>query len=300
MLPDEKSILYIQSSRLTGGDVLLVDVRTPEAFAAAHLPGSVNHCVYEVAFMEAFPKACPDRATHIVVYGDGDPYKADMAAVGRLRALGYTAVSVLAGGLKKWISEQRPIEGAGEMPAAMPAGRYKLDTERSKVRWVGRNLTNQHDGIVATQSGFMEINPLGRPVAGEVVVDLSRMQCRDISDTSLAAMLIGHLQHADFFEVGRYPTASFALKESRPVEGATYGQPNYVVEGVLSARGRSLPLSLNALVEPITGGWVFQANFDFNRVALGACYGSGKLFERLGMHLVNDLVSIDVAAVFTA
>ena len=32
-----------------------------------------------------------------------------------------------------------------------------------------------------------------------------------------------------------------------------------------------------------------QASLDLYRTLWGVCYGSGRLYERLGMHLVNDL-----------
>jgi polyisoprenoid-binding protein YceI len=298
MIPKKETVHLISPSDLSSLDGVLVDIRTPEAFAEARLPGSVNHCVYEVAFMDSFPEAYPDRDTPLVVYGDGDPYQADLAAVGRLHTLGYTNVSVLDGGLRQWTAEDRETEGSGPAPAPSPAGRYTLDTERTALRWVGRNLANQHNGSVEAAGGFLELDDEGRPVAAAVEVDLTRMTCEDITDTSMAGMLIGHLQSADFFDVEQFPDASFRLSSTTPIEGANYGQPNFRVEGSISARGQTTPVSLEALIEPVEDGVVFQSNFDLDRVALGACYGSGRIFERLGMHLVNDLVSLDVAAVF--
>jgi hypothetical protein len=37
-----------------------------------------------------------------------------------------------------------------------------------------------------------------------------------------------------------------------------------------------------------------QAAIDLDRTLWNVNYGSGKLFERLGMHLVNDLISIEL------
>ena len=37
-----------------------------------------------------------------------------------------------------------------------------------------------------------------------------------------------------------------------------------------------------------------QAVFNLDRTLWNVHYGSGKLFERLGMHLVNDLISIEM------
>jgi rhodanese-related sulfurtransferase len=61
MIPEKETIQRIPPTDLTSTDTL-VDVRTPEAFAECHIPGSVNHCVYEVAFTTDFPKAFPDEA----------------------------------------------------------------------------------------------------------------------------------------------------------------------------------------------------------------------------------------------
>jgi len=298
MIPNTKEIRTIHSKHLREQEAVLVDVRTPEAFGEEHLPGSVNHCVYEVAFTDEFPKAYPDRSTRLVLYGDGAPYKADLAAVGRLQGLGYSNISVLEGGLREWKSSGNAVEGTGVQADSHPTGRLRLDREGSKVRWIGRNFTNQHDGIVATQSGFMDVDGDGSPLAGEVIVDLRQMTCRDIEDSSMAAVLIQHLQNADFFDVGTHPLASFTLQSAKPIEGATRGAPNYRVRGTLEARGKAVPIEMDALVEPIQDRFVFQATFDFDRVELGALYGSGRIFERLGMHLVNDRVTIDVMAFF--
>ena len=37
-----------------------------------------------------------------------------------------------------------------------------------------------------------------------------------------------------------------------------------------------------------------QAVFAFDRTVWGSIYGSGKFFQRLGMHLVNDLIEVQV------
>ena len=42
-----------------------------------------------------------------------------------------------------------------------------------------------------------------------------------------------------------------------------------------------------------TGEWVAQSNFDLDRTRYGVNYGSGKLYDFLGMHLVNDLITLE-------
>ena len=300
MLPEENQCRFIEANELNLTSSKIVDVRSLEAFEACRIPSSINHCVYLVSFLEDFSKAYPDKKTPIIVYGEGDPYKADLAAFGRLQTMGYVDVKILKGGLNQWKDAGRPTEGTGLEPKVISKGNFELDLEKTKVRWVGRNLFNQHDGAVEASSGSLEIGENGEPVAGEVVVNLTQMTCRDLEDVTLRGALIAHLKSADFFDIGNYPEASFKLKSAVPIEGSSYGQPNYTIEGMLSARGKELKLTIQALIEAVDDGFVFQSNFNFDRVDLGACYGSGKLFEWLGMHLVNDLVSIDVQAFFKA
>jgi hypothetical protein len=40
-----------------------------------------------------------------------------------------------------------------------------------------------------------------------------------------------------------------------------------------------------------------QASLAWDRTLWGVCYGSGRFFQRLGGHLVNDLVDVTVRAV---
>ncbi len=298
MFPSPTNVSRIRADELPHHDATVIDVRTPGDFKAQHIPGSLNFCVYEVSFLEKVPEKFPDKSTPMVVYGHGEPYRADLAALHRLHSLGYSNVSVLEGGLTAWISRGNAVDGEGVTAPVSPRGHYSMDTARSRIRWIGRNLTNQHDGEVKALEGFMDLDDSGRPVAGRVTVDLNQLSCRDIADAPLAGVLIRHLQHEDFFAVSQYPEASFEIQSAHPISGATVGQPNYQVTGTLSARGRQLSTELDALVAPVECGMVFQSVFNFDRTDLGACYGSGKFFERLGMHLVSDLVTVDVSGIF--
>ena len=50
----------------------LIDILSAESFAAEHLPGSVNNCVYETAFIDKIRAAFPDPNTTLTVYGLND------------------------------------------------------------------------------------------------------------------------------------------------------------------------------------------------------------------------------------
>ena len=50
----------------------LIDILSAESFAVEHLPGSVNICVYETAFIDKIRAAFPDPNTALTVYGLND------------------------------------------------------------------------------------------------------------------------------------------------------------------------------------------------------------------------------------
>ncbi len=302
MIPDKDALSYMsvhqfRQLRHDSGHALL-DVRTGEAFAEGHVPDALNLCVYESAFTDKVSEAVPARDTRIIVYGESKSYKAAEVALGRLKAAGYTDVQVLEGGLHAWELDGGRVEKSREKTPRLSAGRMELVADKSHVRWTGRNLTNQHHGEVAIKSGWLELNGNGAPMAGELVVDMTRISCADLADKEMNKGLIAHLNSADFFKVGEHPEAGFRLTGETAILGSSPGRPNYEVTGRMTVRGVTREVEFPAMLYPVEGGVSFQARLEVDRVAHGAVYGSGSLFERLGMHLVNDLVDIQVTAVF--
>ena len=302
MIPENDALSYLSVRQLRQlgheQEHYLIDVRTSEAFAEGHLPDSLNFCVYEVAFSDKVAEEIPERDTRIVVYGESKSFKAAEVAFGRLKDAGFTEVQVLEGGLHAWELDGGRVEKSRNKAPGLSAGRLDLVADKSHVRWTGRNLTNQHHGEVAIKSGWLELNGNGAPMAGELVVDMTRLSCADLTDKDMNKGLIAHLSSADFFKVSKFPEASFRLTGETALLGSTPGRPNYEVTGEMTVRGVTREIEFPAMLYPVEGGVSFQARLDLDRVDHGAVYGSGSVFERLGMHLVNDLVDIQVTAVF--
>ena len=85
-----------------------------------------------------------------------------------------------------------------------------------------------------------------------------------------------------------------------PLEGPMRRDAFYGVldEQRISVGGKpyawGIPLAFPATVVAHDGGVVLEAHFELDRTRWGASYGSGRLYHRLGMHLVNDAVSLGV------
>jgi len=94
----------VQRYREAGEDVVLIDLRPPEAFRSGHLPRARSLPLDEVRRREA---EVP-RTGRVVLYASTPEEAA--AAYQALREAGYRNVMVLAGGLPAWIRLGYPVE----------------------------------------------------------------------------------------------------------------------------------------------------------------------------------------------
>jgi polyisoprenoid-binding protein YceI/rhodanese-related sulfurtransferase len=290
-------------------DFVLIDTGLREYFQTSHLPNAQNACVYEVDFLDqvgslTFPAATPRhsrRAVPIVVYGSSKKSLASRTAAEKLFAAGYQQILDYEGGLEEWRNAGYPLDGDTKSKEALNFdrdGEIKVIPKESSVEWTGRSLTGQHHGTIELRDGSILLQD-GEPVSGQFTLDLLSIGCTDIADANLSQVLIHHLQSEDFFEVAKYPEARFAIDAFQPKSGATQGRPNYQVQGRLLLRGVERPLSFCAFIgQPLGENKLLaRANFDIDRTDWGVLYGSGKFYEGLGKHLVNDYVSLDLKIV---
>ena len=125
-----------------------------------------------------------------------------------------------------------------------------------------------------------------------------RLADENIADRSLAAMLIKHLESRDFFLVDVFPVTRFEIAHVNTLVGVAAGEPDVDIKGQLTLRGVTREMCFPATVERLDDGRITaEAHLDVDRTLFGANYGSGKFFERLGMHLVHDLVNVQIRVV---
>lgn len=287
------------NERLAAG-ALVIDVMTPEDYADCHLVGAKNACIYEMVFLERIAECAPDLSRELVLYdATGSKLTAQLARE-RLTQAGYLNVSIIEGGLCALRSAGLPIEGNERCATIEPElsdGTYQVDVERSTLEWIGRNLNNRHHGRVSVQSGEIVVQG-GNPLTGDIVLDMSSIINLDLQDAALLDLLIRHLKSEDFFAVERFPTASFRLTGWRAREGGVLGAPNGIATGELTIKDIARVLSFPAIVAPQSDGSIkAHAIFDFDRTLWNVGYGSSKLYERLGMHLVHDIISLEMFVV---
>lgn len=292
---------------------VLVDVLPSDHYDRHHIPGSAQACVFETAFLDHMARVAPDRAAPVLVYGAGNSLDAAVAAA-KLLGAGYRDVRVFAGGVDGWKAAGQALEGSApdgaepDLPPLIPPfPRYALLPAESLIRWMGRNDRHIHWGMVELSSGELRFeNGLG---TGFVTVDMTTLANEDLTDTSRRAMLLSHLCSEDFFHTARFPEARLRITELRPLKkmseapGTSSSMPNYHLTGLAGIRGHEQPVEAdlylrNALDEQDGNHLSLSGRISLDRTLWGVLYGSARYFRYLGMHQVDDMISLDAQLLF--
>lgn len=128
---------------------------------------------------------------------------------------------------------------------------YVVDTMNSKIEWKGYKVVKtentSHFGAIKFESGEVTVMD-NKLESGKFVASMSTIANEDIKDDAdSSAKLDGHLKSADFFDVEKFPTASFEItKVSEAPAGTDY---NTVLDGNLTLKGITKPATFNANVK---------------------------------------------------
>ena len=284
----------------TGRIFLLIDTLPKEIYDKRRLPGALSACVYEVTFPEQVAAITQDKDREIVLYGSSARSRDALAASEKLFRLGYEKVFVLDGGVEGWLKAGHPLEGEDVDPperlgeaVKLEDHTYAVNTEESVIEWTGRNANKKHYGTLKLSKG--EIRVRRGTIDGAFEIDMTSIKNVDLEGDPLQPVLIAHLMSDDFFFVKWFPKASFTLVAARPLESPTLSSPNFEVEGTLELRGVKADILFPATVNRRDDGSVcIEAHFDLDRTRWNVLYGSSRFFEHLGMHLVYDLITIEL------
>lgn len=279
---------------------LLLDVRLDTAYAREHLPGAKNNCVFEVAFLDRLKEMAPDLERPVCVYGECSDSHESLMAAEKLGHAGYKEIFELRCGIEDWIAAGQPVErNEAETASAVPSlqGEIPINLDESRIRWIGRNLLNMHEGYLALKSGHLRFED-GTLTGGEFTIDMHSIRSTDLEGNDLHDVLIRHLMDHDFFEVEKYPEARFVIDRATEVAGAEAGAPNLEIEGKLTLKDVTAALAFTAISGITAGGKAAaQASFAIDRTKWNVRYGSGRLFRNLGGHLVNDMIELQLRIV---
>jgi polyisoprenoid-binding protein YceI len=170
---------------------------------------------------------------------------------------------------------------------SLSAQTLNVVTSDSKVVWTGTKVIGYHQGTVAIKEGKVELKNQ-KLSGGYFIIDMNTITCTDIpaSDPVPKNRLERHLKGADFFEVGRYPTAKFEIAEVRTHPD---NPAKCLVVGNLTIKGITKRWKIE--VEPSTQTdklFIAQAEVRFDRQQFGVAY------KGLKDELVHDMVKLNI------
>lgn len=169
----------------------------------------------------------------------------------------------------------------GLFTANVQAQDYKIDLEKSKIKWHGEKVTGEHDGTIDLKKGEFSFKD-GEFTSGSFVFDMTSMVNTDIPDKNLREKLEGHLRSEDFFGVEKYPEAKFVITGSKRWGG------KFMVMGDLTIKGITHPIEFEVALKQKEDGYHVMGVATVDRSKYDIKYGSETFFGKLGDKAIYD------------
>jgi len=172
------------------------------------------------------------------------------------------------------------------------AGAYNFDISTSAIRWYGEKITGKkHNGTLNLKKGYINIVD-GKIASGEIIIDMNTLTNLDQSGEG-KAKLEGHLKSEDFFNVAKFPDATYVITSA--TASSAY---DYDVTGKLTIKGISKEVKSHLVIAPNGKDVNIGGGLTFDRSEFDVRYGSDKFFDNLGNDMIkNDvLLTIDIKA----
>lgn len=163
---------------------------------------------------------------------------------------------------------------------------YSIDTEKSKVVWLGKKVTGEHTGTISFYDGEV-VYEENKPVSVSIKMDMNSIVCTDLTNEQWNQKLVGHLKSDDFFSVEKHPESVFTADSFQPKQADANGN-NYIVSGTLTIKGISHEISFPAKVEVTNSGLIALGTAKVDRTKYDIKYSSGSFFQDLGDNLIYD------------
>lgn len=152
-------------------------------------------------------------------------------------------------------------------PAAAAQGqKYTITPQNSKIEFVGSKVTGSHNGSFADFSG--QIDYAGTPETSRVNITINTD-----SLTTDTPDLTKHLKTADFFDVAKFPQATFVSTSIKP--GGEKGA-SHTVTGNLTLHGVTKAVTFPATISIAPDVATVDSTFSINRKDFGINFAGAR------------------------
>ena len=167
-----------------------------------------------------------------------------------------------------------------------------VDVSKSEIGWSATSLSGAHTGKIKLSKAELQFKN-DVLVGGMFEADMRSITVTDITDPEENKQLVKHISDQDFFEVEKYPTATFKITEVTRTKDDTYE-----VKGMMKIKDKENPVSFTTRIEKNTTSTRAAASVTVDRTLYGIEYGAkGKPGSEKDWFIFNDfLLNINVVA----
>ncbi|WP_194778222.1 YceI family protein [Pararhodonellum marinum] len=190
-----------------------------------------------------------------------------------------------------------------------------IDTNTSKVNWMGYKPAGKHFGYIPLTNGELSVE--GNAIkAGKFVFDLTQLKIEDMEESNENyGKLFGHLQSDDFFDTENHPLAVFEVTNVEPyasddqvedkeefetdytpntMEEQMVDNPTHWISGNLTIRGNTKNIKFPAAVTLGDGSVSAKAGFNIDRTEWGVSYNDeSNAVDKLKDNFIYNTVNIE-------
>lgn len=194
--------------------------------------------------------------------------------------------------------KENKVEPGEAQDAAVASGEavtYEIDTTASTIEWRGTKPTGEHKGNISIHDGTLTATS-EEITSGRVVIDMNSIEVTDEGmDDSDKRSLENHLKgtvegkETDFFNVNKYPTATFEITGVTEENGQKMLQGNLTLKE--ETKNIQFPVNSSIDGETIT---LESETFTIDRTDWGVNYGSKSVFDNLGDNFISDEMELTI------
>ncbi len=166
------------------------------------------------------------------------------------------------------------VSTTDEQATATVSGNSFVLDSTSTIMWGGTKPDATHTGTFKIAAGTISVDN-NQITAGNISIDIASLIDLDL-EGEWKTKLEGHLKSPDFFDVEKFPTATFAItkvedfdstKVTSILAGATH-----IISGNLTLKDSTKNISFPAIVSITENGLSAKADFNIDRTLWGMNY----------------------------
>ncbi len=169
--------------------------------------------------------------------------------------------------------------------APVKDGNFTIDSTNSKANWTGKKTIKKDwidTGTIALKEGNFSITD-GMISSGKVIFDMNSISVDMTGSGGGQDKLSTHLKSNAFFDVEKFPEATFAFTK--------HEAGNLI--GDLTIKGVTKSISIPATVSSVNNKTHIQGKAVIDRTLFNVKFGSNKFFDDLKDNVIDDTFNLE-------